>query len=307
MDRGRILVTGGTGFIGQRLVVELLAVGHPVCLLTRRLLTNAQVDVRYAADLGDENALREVMGGVDAVCHLAGRAHVIGKLPADQEFQFEKINVELSCRLAEAAFQRGVKRFVFVSSIGAVANSSKPGKPLNEQSECHPMSQYGRSKLRAERILRDMANRYGAELVVVRPPLVYGKNAPGNLARLVRWIRRGIPLPLGSIVNQRSLIHVDNLAHILRLCLVHPRAAGQIFHVRDRRDYSTPEILNCVASSMGCSARLLPFPLPMLDVLTRVIGQGEVFQQLTGWLQIDDSHVRSTLDFVPSELPFEVS
>lgn len=306
MTTKHVLVTGGTGFVGQRLVRRLIAGGHSVRLLTRRPLADSQVDVRCVADLNDEEGLRQAMDGVGLVCHLAARAHIIGKLPADHEIQFERVNVELSCRLAKAAFSRGVRRFVFVSSIGAVSTFSSPGQPLNEQSQCHPTTLYGQSKLRAEGMLRGIADQYRGELVVVRPPLVHGKNAPGNLARMARWIKAGVPLPLGSVVNQRSLIHVDNLAHVLQLCLEHPRATGQIFHVRDLRDYSTPEILAGVARSLECPLRLMHFPLPILQVLAHAAGQGEALRQLTGWLQVDDSHVRATLDFAPEELPFQM-
>lgn len=299
-----ILITGGTGFVGKILVRRLLEGGRSVSLLARRPIADTQADVRYVADLDDEGGLRDAMRGVGVVCHLAARAHVIGQLPTDHELQFEKVNVELSCLLAKAAFSSGVRRFVFVSSIGAVSTFSVPGQSLNEQSECHPASFYGQSKFRAEGLLRSIADQYGAELVVVRPPLVYGRNAPGNLARMARWIKTGLPLPLGSVENQRSLIHVDNLTNILQLCLEHPRAAGQIFHVRDLRDYSTPEILAGVARSLECSLRLVHVPLPILKVLMRAAGQYDAFQQLTGWLQVNDEHVRQVLNFTPLELPF---
>lgn len=300
-----VLITGGTGFVGKSLVQSLLACGRSVRLLTRHPMTDARVDVRHVADWGDEGALQEAMRGVGVVCHLAARAHVIGKLPADHEAQFEKTNVDLSCRLARAAFAGGVRRFVFVSSIGAVSSFSVPGHPLNEHEPCHPTSLYGKSKFRAENLLRDIADQSAAELVVVRPPLVYGRNAPGNLARMARWIKAGIPLPLGRIENQRSLIHIDNLTAILQLCLEHPQAAGHIFHVRDRHDYSTPEILAGVARAMNCPLRLLHFPLPVLQMLARTAGQAESFRQLTGWLQVDDAHVRTILDFSPKELKFD--
>lgn len=300
-----VLITGGGGFVGQNLVRSLLARGRSVRLLTRHSVKDSRVDVRHVADWADERALQEAMSGAGVVCHLAARAHVIGKLPIDHEAQFEKTNVELSCRLARAAFAGGVRRFVFVSSIGAVSSFSVPGHPLNEQEPCCPTSLYGKSKFRAESLLRDIADQSDAELVVVRPPLVYGRNAPGNLARMARWIKAGIPLPLGSVANQRSLIHIDNLTEILKLCLEHPEAAGQIFHVRDRHDYSTPEILAGVARAMNYPLRLLHFPLPVLQMLARTAGQGDAFRQLTGWLQVDDAHVRAILDFAPKELPFD--
>lgn len=197
----KILVTGGTGFVGQRVVKDLLAQGHAVRLWTRRPVDVPGAETCHVSDLDNMAAMSDAVAGMDAICHLAGRAHVIGATPADHEAQFEKVNVEWTSKLAEASFLAGAKRFVFVSSIGAVGTSSPPGQPLTEQTECRPVTPYGRSKLKAEQILRGLAERHGGEWVAVRPPLVHGKDAPGNMARLTRLVRKGLPLPLGSVKN----------------------------------------------------------------------------------------------------------
>jgi len=302
----KILVTGGTGFVGQRVVRDLLAQGHSLRLLTRRPLNDERVEVSNIPDMADETALMEAMAGMEAVCHLAGRAHVLGAPPADHELLFEQVNVEWTCRLADTAFRSGVKRFVFVSSIGAVGTSSEAGAPLTEQTECRPTTPYGKSKLKAEQKLAELAQRYGAELVIVRPPLVYGKGAPGNMARMARWVRAGVPLPLRNVRNQRSLVHVDNLSAALLACLQHPDAPGHVFHVRDLQDYSTPDILRGVAKDVGRPARLIPFPSFMLRMLAQAAGQRGAYEQLTGTLQVDDASIRKTLQFMPRSLPFEV-
>lgn len=302
----RILVTGGTGFVGQRVVRDLIAAGHQVRLLSRREVAIAGVDVCVVADIRDKEGTRRAVAGVEAVCHLAGRAHILGAPPADHEAMFEEVNVAWTRRLAEAAFGCGVKRFVFVSSIGAVGVSTEPNRPLSETTECRPVTPYGRSKLAAERDLRAIAQRYGAEWVAVRPPLVYGKGAPGNMARMASWVAKGVPLPLAGIDNARSLIHVDNLSRILVASIEHPDAAGHIFHVRDAQDYSTPQILRNVARNVGRPARLYRLPAGLLRLLAAAAGQQRSLEQLTGWLQVDDTLVRNVLDVKPAELPFEV-
>jgi len=177
---------------------------------------------------------------------------------------------------------------------------------LTEQTECRPTTPYGKSKLKAEQKLAELAQRHGAELVIVRPPLVYGKGAPGNMARMARWVRAGVPLPLRNVRNQRSLVHVDNLSAALLACLQHPDAPGHVFHVRDLQDYSTPDILRGVAKDVGRPVRLVPFPSFMLRMLAQAAGQRGAYEQLTGTLQVDDASIRKTLQFMPRSLPFEV-
>lgn len=303
----KILVTGGTGFVGQRVVKDLLAQGHAVRLWTRRPVDVPGAETCHVSDLDNMAAMSDAVAGMDAICHLAGRAHVIGATPADHEAQFEKVNVEWTSKLAEASFLAGAKRFVFVSSIGAVGTSSPPGQPLTEQTECRPVTPYGRSKLKAEQILRGLAERHGGEWVAVRPPLVHGKDAPGNMARLTRLVRKGLPLPLGSVKNARSMIHVDNLSSVLLACLTHPDAPGHVFHVRDSRDYSTPDILQGIGKSLGQPARMFSFPVPLLRLAAGLAGQAAAVDQLTGTLQVDDRLVRETLGFLPRDLPFEAS
>ncbi|SSW69718.1 N-acetyl-alpha-D-glucosaminyl-diphospho-ditrans, octacis-undecaprenol 4-epimerase [Achromobacter veterisilvae] len=307
MDTSRVLVTGGTGFVGQRVVRDLLEGGGHLRLLTRRPVADPRFEVSNLPDIADDVALRMAMAGVDVVCHLAGRAHVLGKAPADHEAQFEKVNVDWTRRLAKAAFESGVRRFVFVSSVGAVANYSVPGEPLHENSACRPTTPYGKSKLKAEGELAILAGQCGAELVIVRPPLVYGKGAPGNMARLARWVNAGIPLPLSNISNQRSLIHVDNLSSVLCACITKPQAAGHVFHVRDAYDYSTPEILRRVALALHRPVHLFPVWQPLLRTAAKFAGQSAAYEQLSGWLQVNDSLVRKILGFQPAELPFELS
>lgn len=307
MSSGCILVTGGTGFVGTQLVNELLETGTRVRVLSRRALADPRFESATTDGMSDPVCLDRIMAGVDAVCHLAGLAHRTGPDARTLGLQFEDINSTFSCRVAEAAFVRGVRRFVFVSSIGVVGNTSRPGYPLSEETPCKPATAYAQSKWHAERELRALAGRFHAELVVVRPPLVHGTGAPGNLARLARWIDRGIPLPLAGIDNQRSLIHVRNLARCLALCLKHPEAPGHTFHVRDPGDYSTPQILGGMAASLGLPLRLWHVPPAMLRMAAAMARQQEALQQLTGWLQVNDALVRRVLGFEPRALDFGVT
>jgi len=302
----KILVTGGTGFVGRQLVQDLLVQGHEVRLLARQVVLHEGIETYYLPDIEDEGSQRQAMQGVDAVCHLAGRAHVMGPASENDEALFEKVNVAWTRRLAGLAFESGVRRFVFVSSIGAVGSSSEAGRPLTEQTRCQPATPYGLSKLKAEEALREMASQQGGEWVIVRPPLVHGKGAPGNLARLGKLIGTGLPLPLGGLRNARSLIHVANLSEALQACLQHPQAAGQVFHVRDNCDYSTPDILRGVARSLGRSARLFTFPTSLLRMGARMVGQESAFEQLSGWLQVDDTAIRQQLGFQPKTRSFEI-
>lgn len=299
-----VLLTGATGFVGSAAVPLFLERGLPLRVLSRRAVDLPDVDL-WVVPESDDRALAQAMDGVQVVCHLAGRAHVTAPRRQQQD-QFDTVNVDGSRRLARAAFRGGVRRMVFVSSIGAVGNASPPGHPLGENDPCRPTTAYGRSKRTAEVSLRGEADRHGAELVIIRPPLVHGPGAPGNLALLGRLVRRGVPLPLAGVENLRSLIHVRNLARVLAAAVTVPDAAGRTFHVRDRVDYSTPQIIAAAGRSTGRRARLFRAPLPAVRAAAAIGGRSAAFEQLTGWLQVDDRSARRVLDVQPDDLPLEI-
>ncbi|WP_420123071.1 NAD-dependent epimerase/dehydratase family protein [Nakamurella sp.] len=299
-----VLLTGATGFVGSATVPHLLERGLPLRVLSRRAVDLPGVDLRVVPEF-DDRALAQAMDGIEVVCHLAGRAHVTAPRRQQQD-QFDTVNVDGSRRLARTAFRGGVRRMVFVSSIGAVGSASPPGHPLGENDPCRPTSAYGRSKRKAEVCLRQEADRHGGELVIIRPPLVHGPGAPGNLALLGRLVTTGVPLPLGGIENLRSLIHVRNLARVLVAALTVPDAAGRTFHVRDAVDYSTPQIIAAAGRSTGRRVRLFRAPLPAIRAAAAITGRAAAFEQLTGWLQVDDRSARRVLGVRPDDLPLEI-
>lgn len=299
-----VLLTGATGFVGSAVVPMFLERGVPLRVLSRRAVDLPGVDLRVVPE-SDDRALAQAMDGVQVVCHLAGRAHVTAPR-RQQQSDFDAVNVDGSRRLARAAFRVGAARMVFVSSIGAVGSASRPGHPLGENDPCRPSTAYGRSKRRAEVVLREEADRHGAELIIIRPPLVHGPGAPGNLALLSRLVARGVPLPMAGVENLRSLIHVRNLARVLAAAVTVPEAAGRTFHVRDGADYSTPQIIAAAGWSAGRRARLFRAPLPAVRAIAAIGGRSAAFEQLTGWLQVDDRCVRRVLGVQPEAFPLEI-
>jgi UDP-glucose 4-epimerase len=307
-------VTGASGFVGRALVKTAVEMGWDVRAVARKIPPGVsgwtQIENLAVEDKSNESLWDTVFGArngfAPVVVHLAARAHVLDESAKDPLTLFRQANVDVAVAVAKAAFARGVKRLVFVSSIGAVGDRSELNHPLSERSPCMPRSLYGMSKLEAEAALTELASIYGGELVIVRPPLVYGRGAPGNLAKMSAWIGRGIPLPLAGVRNQRSLIHVHNLCSALLCCAAHEGAPGKIYHVRDPRDYSIPEILRSTAQALGGKARLFPVPSRILSVVAKMLGQSRAFDRLCESLQVDDTLIRRELGVAPKSYPFEL-
>lgn len=302
-----LIVTGARGFVGRRLLMYAHAHGWTDLRGVSRTAGGGLYGIQSWSGIAEPelDGLFHHQGIPPVVVHLAARAHILNDDATDPPAAFKEANVDLAVEVARAAFQRGVVRFVFVSSIGAVGDATEAGEAFSEESPCRPQSDYGRAKWQAEQVLRGIAAEAGRELVIVRPPLVYGPGAPGNMRRLARLAR--YPLPLGAIHNQRSLIHIDNLCAALLLCARHPAAAGQLFHVRDARDYSTPEILEAIAHAQGRRARLFPMPPGWLERCARWAGRLDDFRKLTFSLQCRDDRIRSLLGYDPRNFPFDVT
>jgi len=234
------------------------------------------------------------------VVHLAARVHVMDDRAVDPLGEFRRVNVDGTLRLARDAARSGVKRFVFVSSVKVNGESAPAGRPFSEESVPLPEDPYGISKLEAERRLLELGRQSGLEVVVIRPPLVYGPGVRANFAAMMSALLRGVPLPLASVDNQRSLVALDNLADFLACCITHPCAPGEVFFVSDGEDLSTPELLRRTASALGRRARLFGVPPGMLLSVGKMFGRHAMVERLTASLQVDTAKARRLLGWLPS-------
>lgn len=294
-----VLVTGATGFIGRAFCRHLETRGLAYREVSRQARAGSDGNRVVLPSVGPETDWSPALEGVAAVVHLAARVHVMQEAVTDPEAAFFEVNVAGTERLAKMAADAGVRRFVFVSSV-AVHGVAAEGRSLTELDKPNPRTPYARSKLQAEQELWRIARESNLEVVVVRPPMVYGPEAPGNLPRLMRWIARGLPLPLGSVRNQRSFLGVSNLVNFLDLCLTHPEAPGQAFLVADDRTWSTPELIRRLAQSMGTPCRVFPFPVGVLKWGARFLGRERMIQRLCSSLVIDAGKARSLLGWTPT-------
>lgn len=242
---------------------------------------------------------RNALQGIDVVVHLAARVHIMDD-PASNPLQaFRQVNVEGSLNLAKQAALAGVQRFVFISSIKVNGESTPLGQPFQADDTPMPVDAYGISKHEAEQALQQLANETGMEVVIIRPPLVYGAGVKANFYSMMQWLDKGIPLPLGAIHNKRSLVALDNLVDLIITCIDHPAAANQTFLVSDGEDLSTSELLRHTASALGKTAKLLPIPAWLLQIGASLLGKGAVAQRLCGSLQLDISKTRTVLNWTP--------
>lgn len=307
---GMVLVTGATGFIGRHLCAELARRGVPVRAAARRPgPPSAGVGWVAVPDVGPATNWDEALAGVERVVHLAGVAHRHGVPAAALADEFGRVNRDGTRRLAEESARHGVRRFVFVSSIGAVASSSSV--PVSESTPCRPEPGYGASKLEAERELRRVLAGTAVEWTIVRPPLVYGPGDPGNMARLLKLVRTGLPLPFGAVRNRRSFVYVGNLVDLLVRCLDAPGAAGEVFVVGDGTDLSTAELVGRLARLARLPVRLVRFPPALLRlaalagdavrlVARRSVGiDSDSVDRLLGSLVVDAAKARFTLGWTP--------
>jgi nucleoside-diphosphate-sugar epimerase len=282
----RVFVTGVDGFIGARLAAVLTNRGHTVRGVGRK----------DTGDIGPQTEWAPLLKGSDAVIHLANRAHVTNEASSNPLQEFRRVNVLGTLRLAEIAQREAVRRFVFVSSIG-VNGVQTAGVSFTEKDRPNPTEPYAISKLEAEEGLKSLAFQSKFELVIVRPPLVYGPNVKGNFRRLLRLVDKSVPLPLGSLRNLRSFVGVDNLAELLAVCAEHPTAAGELFLAADGHDVSTLELLDTIARAMRRRLRSFRFPLRGLRMMAALAGFEKELDRLTGSLQVDASRAATHLNW----------
>jgi nucleoside-diphosphate-sugar epimerase len=255
-------------------------------------------------DLSGQTVWANVLRDVDCVVHVAGRAHKLNDRLEDPLSEFRKVNVDASLNLAQQASDAGVKRFIFISSIGVHGASTGEGV-FDEFSPLIPHSDYAISKLEAESGLKDICVKGGMELVVLRPPLIYAGHAPGNFRLLLKLVASGLPLPFSGVENSRSMIALENLVDLVALCVEHPAAANQTFLASDGVDVSTSQIIRCLAKGMGREARLFPLPDVLVSRVAKFLGRKATYDQLYGCLVIDSSKARSLLAWIPPVAPEE--
>lgn len=308
----RVLVTGASGFVGRALIERLLRDG----VFVPRAVSRSDRSWPFGAeavridDLALDTDWREAFapgaGGdaPSAVVHLAARVHTMDDNSTDPLTEFRKVNTLGTERLARMAAAAGVKRFVYVSTIKVNGESTehdpqRRSLAFSEKDVPYPRDPYGESKWEAEQTLLRVSDETGMEIVVVRPPLVYGPEVRANFLRLLHWVDKGIPLPLASVDNRRSLVALDNLVDFLMLCIEHPAAAGETFLVADGEDLSTPELIRRIAAHMGRPARLIPLPLGLIRLAGRLSGKEAMVDRLCGSLRVDNSNALQVLGWKP--------
>lgn len=295
----RVLVTGATGFVGRALCAALLNHTRQVVAVARKRGEWPEgCDTRLLADIGPDTDWTEALDGVDAVVHLAARVHVMRESAAEPLAAFRRTNVAGTLRLARSAAQAGVRRLVFLSSVKALGESSPDGA-LTDASRPKPRDPYGVSKWEAEQGLAQVARESAMEIVILRPPLVYGPGVKGNFRALVRLLDRGVPLPLGAIRNRRSLLYLGNLVDAIALCLAHDAAAGKTYLIRDGEDLSTPDLARRLAAALGRPARFFPLPGAVLRLAAGCLGRTAEAERLLGSLVLDDGAIRRDLGWRP--------
>ncbi len=298
-----ILITGATGFVGKALLQRLLADDE-----SRRLVVAVrrgghrwpeQVLPIVTGDLNSSTEWSSVLTGISVVVHSAACAHIMNDTAADSLAAFLTVNVDGTLNLAKQAAVAGVKRFVFISSVKVNGEYTSPGRAFTEADVPNPQDPYGQSKHVAEEGLRQLSANTGMEVVIIRPPLVYGLGVKANFAALMRAVKRGLPLPLGTVYNQRSIVALDNLVDFIVTCITHPQSAHQTFLVSDGKDLSTTELVRGIAQVAGVPARFLPMPVWALQAGASLVGKGDMVQRLCGNLQVDISKAQSLLGWVP--------
>lgn len=274
----RVLITGPTGFVGQGVSAYLRGRNWDV------------VDVDRPAIERNGTFCRD-----DVIVHCAGAAHRERLSHEEAMNLFQSVNIDLTISLAERAFRAGVRRFIFISSVKAIADRTEINERLTSQTAPRPNDLYGQSKLAAERALFALSASSGLPVCVIRPPLIYGPGVKANFAMLIRLVRSGLPLPFGAIGNLRSVVGLSNLASLVETCLGHPAASGRAFFVSDGNDISTPELLRRIAVALDRPARLVHVPERLLMTLACLLGLKGKIQRITESLRVDVDETRSTL------------
>ena len=291
----KILVTGATGFVGRAVLARLAASGYVTIPAVRS--SAGLPGEQLVGELDSDTNWTVALNSVDAVVHLAARVHVMHDGENFPQEAFHRVNALGTVRLAEQAAAAGVKRLVFLSSIKV--NGEGSPIPYRETDPPAPLDPYAISKWEAEQGLHNITARTGLEVVILRPPLVYGPGVKANFRRLMDAVRRGIPLPFGSIDNRRSMLYLENLVDAIRVCIEHPAAANKTYLIADGKDVSTPDLVRRLARAMNRPARLLPVSPALLTASATLLGKRDQVARLLGSLTLDSSAIRRDLGWTP--------
>lgn len=297
-----ILLTGASGFIGGAVERKLLSNSNiSLSVALRRPRAEDSWSNAYVIDaLSVDTNWKLALTGQDVVIHAAARAHVMDEVAINPLAEFRRVNVDGTLNLAKQAASAGVRRFIFISSIKVNGERTARGHSFTADDAPFPEDAYGQSKAEAEFGLKEIAVETGMELTIIRPPLVYGPGVKGNFSSLLRWVTRGVPLPLGAVTdNRRSLVALDNLVDLILTCVDHPKAANQTFLVSDGEDLSTADLLRRIGKSLNRPARLIPVPVSILIIASRLLGKSSIAQRILGSLQVDISKTCTLLNWNP--------
>jgi nucleoside-diphosphate-sugar epimerase len=293
-----VLVTGATGFVGRALCPVVQASAHHLRAAVRNADSCAVEDCCTIDVISGNTDWKACLEGMDVVIHLAARVHVMEEDDADAMDAFLEVNLYGTEQLARQAAAKGVKRFIYLSSI-KVNGECTQGQAFNEHSIPSPHDAYAISKYRAEQALQRVAAETGIEVVILRPPLIYGPGVKANFYNLLKLVDSGLPLPFAKLQNRRSLLYVGNLVDALMLCISHPDAAGETFLVSDGEAVPTSKLIQQISKALGRSVRLFPMPLKLFSVIMRLIGKASVFDRLTQSLVIDSTKLHTALRWRP--------
>ena len=291
----KIVLTGGSGFLGSHLLTheafrEALAIGRTQPLNHRHF---------QIVSFDSDEDLAEVFDNKEVVVHLAARAHIMNDMAKSPIDEFRRVNTTGALALAEKAAIAGVKRFIFISTVKVLGEQSEPGKAFKNDDSFNPQDPYSISKVEAEVGLKLIGEAHGMEIVIIRPPLVYGRGVKGNFASLLELARIPIPLPFGSIHNKRSLVSVENLVDLIVVCLNHPNAKNQTFLVSDDDDMSTSILFSRLADAGGYKAYIFSFPLVLLSISLKVLGKSAIYERLCGSMQVNIDYTKLQLGWKP--------
>ena len=298
----KILITGANGFIGKKLVAFLSFNTNYKIIALVRSQDHACVreNVKYiVGDLLRMSDLHGVLSDIDAVIHSAGRAHIMDEKAQDPLAEFLKLNRDVTLNLADLAASNGVKRFIYISSIKVLGECTDDQPPYSVISKANPSDPYAISKLEAEVGLKKLAKKHGLEIVIIRPPLVYGAGVKGNFGKLLNLVKSPIPLPFGSIHNSRSMVSVENLVDLIGRCLWHPNAVNETFLVSDGENLSTPDLISLIATTGGYKVKMLNVPLRLLKFTLMCLGKSGLYDRLCRSMVVDIESTQKKLDWRP--------